>query len=55
MYSIYTNIFNKQESFVGIGYLYRPHIRTLNNLYENFINNYGPHRIANKLNKLVNY
>jgi hypothetical protein len=53
LYTIYANMFNKQEPFIG--HLYRPHIRTINNLYENFMNNYGPHRIVNKINKWFNY
>lgn len=42
-----------QEPFVG--HLYRPHIRTINTFYETFMNNYGPHRIVNKINKWFNY
>uniref|UniRef100_A0A6C0IU48 Uncharacterized protein n=1 Tax=viral metagenome TaxID=1070528 RepID=A0A6C0IU48_9ZZZZ len=45
--------FTSREPFIG--HLYRPHIRSFNNLYENFMNNYGPHRIVSKINKWFNY
>ena len=31
--------------------LYRPYVRTFNQGYENFVNNYGPKVIMNKLRK----
>ena len=31
--------------------LYRPHIRNFNQIYETFINNYGPNVILTKLKK----
>ena len=31
--------------------LYRPYVRTFNQGYENFVNNYGPKVIMNKLQK----
>lgn len=31
--------------------LYRPYVRTLNQGYESFVNNYGPNIIVNKLRK----
>jgi hypothetical protein len=48
------NIQNKnKEPFIG--HLYRPHIRKINTIYENFMNNYGPDRIMNKFKKIINY
>jgi len=42
----------KQEAFTPkINSLYRPHIRTINQIYETFISNYGPNVILTKLRK----
>jgi hypothetical protein len=43
---------NKREQFTPkINSMYRPYIRTLNQTYENFVNNYGSNIIINKLKK----
>lgn len=48
------NIQNKnKEPFIG--HLYRPHIRKINTIYENFMNNYGPDRIIYQVKKIINY
>lgn len=42
----------KKEGFTSrIHSLYRPYIRTVNQGYESFVNNYGPNIIINKLRK----
>jgi hypothetical protein len=42
----------KYEGFTPkINSLYRPYVRTFNQGYENFVNNYGPNVIMNKLKK----
>jgi hypothetical protein len=44
--------FTKYEGFTPrINSLYRPHIRRFNQVYESFVNNYGPKVIMNKLRK----
>ncbi len=54
---IYLIIKNRENSIQEpfIGHLYRPHIRRMNNIYESFINNYGPNRLINQVKKMVNY
>jgi hypothetical protein len=43
---------NNYEPFTPkINGLYRPHIRNFNQIYETFINNYGPDVILTKLKK----
>jgi len=43
---------NKKEGFTSnIKGLYRPYIRTLNQKYESFINNYGSNVVFTKLRK----
>jgi hypothetical protein len=46
---------NKDKSKEGftpkIRELYRPYVRTFNQGYESFVNNYGPNVIVNKLRK----
>lgn len=43
---------DKKEGFTSrIHSLYRPYIRTVNQGYESFVNNYGPNIIINKLRK----
>jgi len=34
-----------------INSMYRPYVRTINSNYENFVSNYGPNVIMNKLKK----
>jgi hypothetical protein len=43
---------NKKEGFTPrIRGLYRPYVRTMNQGFESFVNNYGPNVIMNKLRK----
>lgn len=54
IFLIRKNIQNKnKETFIG--HLYRPHIRRINTIYENFMNNYGPDRLINQVKKIINY
>lgn len=54
LYILYLNInINTKEPFIG--HLYRPHIRNINILYKNFMDNYGPNIILSKINKWINY
>ena len=42
----------KREQFTPkINSMYRPYIRTLNQTYETFVNNYGSNIVINKLKK----
>ena len=46
----YTSVLN--EGFTPkINALYRPYIRNINQIYESFVNNYGPNIIMTKLKK----
>jgi len=45
----------KKDREPFIGHLYRPHIRKINTIYENFMNSYGPNRIITQVKKIINY
>lgn len=52
IYFMQTYIFINNEGFTPkINSLYRPYVRTINQGYETFMNNYGPNIIINKLKK----
>lgn len=52
IYFIQSYIVINNEGFTPkINSLYRPYIRSMNQGYETFINNYGPNIIINKLKK----
>lgn len=52
IYLIQTFIPTQNEGFTPkINSLYRPYVRTINNNYESFINNYGTNVIMTKLKK----
>ena len=42
---------NKEGFTPKIREIYRPYVRTFNQEYESFVNNYGPNVIVNKLRK----
>ena len=52
IYFIQNVKFDKNEGFIPMGAsIYRPYIRNMNQIYENFSNNYGSHIIMTKLKK----
>lgn len=47
----YFTTYNKEPFTPKINSLYRPYVRTMNQNYESFVNNYGPNVIMTKFKK----